>query len=118
MTSDGAVTYAYNANNLMTSTSNGASFVYDAENRLQSYTAGGATSKFLYDGTDLIAEYNGTTLLRRYVHGSGTDEPLVWYEGSGTAGKRYLMADERGSIVGVTDASGNVLAVRPLADAD
>ena len=111
MTSDGAVTYGYNVNNLMTSTGNGASFIYDAENRLQSCTAGGATTKFLYDGTDLIAEYSGTTLLRRYVHGPGADEPLIWYEGATTSDRRYLMADERGSIVGVTNASGGVLAV-------
>jgi len=110
MISDGAITFTYNANNLMT-TSAGASLIYDASNRLQSYTANGTTTKFLYDGSDLIAEYNGTTLLRRYIHGPGTDEPLVWYEGSGTGGRRYLMADERGSIVGVTNASGGILAI-------
>jgi len=66
----------------------------------------GTTTKFFYDETDLIAEYNGTMLLRRYVHGPGTDEPLAWYEGSGTGTKRYLTADERGSIIGVTDGSG------------
>lgn len=112
LTSDGSVGYAYNANNLLTSTSNRVSFAYDAENRLQSYTVVGVTTKFLYDGTDLIAEYDASgNLLRRYVHGPGADEPLVWYEGSGTGTKRYLMADERGSIVGVTDASGNILAI-------
>lgn len=110
MTSDGSVTYSYNANNLLTSTNNGASLVYDAANRLQTYTAGGATTSFLYDGSDLIGEYSGGTLLRRYVHGPGVDEPLVWYEGAGTGARRYLMSDERGSIVGVTDASGNLLA--------
>lgn len=38
-----------------------------------------------FDGTDLIAKYDGSNaLLRRYVHGPGVDEPLVWYEGTGT----------------------------------
>jgi hypothetical protein len=37
------------------------------------------------------------------VHGPGVDEPLLWYEGSGTSDKRYLMADERGSVIGVTN---------------
>ncbi len=50
---------------------------------------------------DLVAEYadRGARIARRYVHGPGTDEPLVWYEGSGTSDRRFLHADERGSIV-------------------
>jgi RHS repeat-associated protein len=50
-------------------------------------------------------------VLRRYVHGPGADEPLVWYEGPGTADKRWLHADERGSIVAVSDAAGNAVAI-------
>jgi hypothetical protein len=38
------------------------------------------------DGADAIAEYNASnTLLRRYVHGPGVDEPIVWYEGAGVS---------------------------------
>lgn len=38
----------------------------------------GTSSTFLYDGTDLVAEYNsGGTVVRRYVHGGGLDQPLV-----------------------------------------
>lgn len=49
--------------------------------------------------------------LRRYVHGPGIDEPTTWYEGAGVNDRRWLHADERGSIVAVSDASGNVLAI-------
>jgi hypothetical protein len=45
-------------------------------------------------------------VLRRYVHGPGLDEPLVWYEGSGTTDRRHLFADERGSIVAVEGRLG------------
>lgn len=38
------------------------------------------------------------------------DEPIVWYLGSGTTTRRWLHADERGSIVAISDASGAVLA--------
>jgi RHS repeat-associated protein len=34
------------------------------------------------------------------------DEPLVWY-GSGGIARRFLHADERGSIVSATDGNGN-----------
>lgn len=48
-------------------------------------------------------------MLRRYMHGvGGGDDPLVWFEGAGPANsaRRYLYADERGSIVAITDANG------------
>ena len=73
--------------------------------------AGAGTQRFAYDGLDMIAEYNGADALeRRFVFGPGIDEPIVWYEGGGTTDRRFLHADERGSIVAVSDASGNVLA--------
>jgi RHS repeat-associated protein len=62
-----------------------------------------------YDGLDLTGEYNAAGVLqRRYVHGPGSDEPLVWYEGAGTTDRRFLHADERGSVIAVSNASGTV----------
>jgi RHS repeat-associated protein len=72
-------------------------------------SAGGTpgTTRFGYDGTALIAEYNSSnTLQRRYVHGPATDEPIVWYEGSGTTDRRFLHTDERGSVVAVGGSAG------------
>jgi len=45
------------------------------------------------------------------LNGPGSDEPLVWYEGTGTSDRRFLVADERGSIVAVTDSAGAALAI-------
>ena len=69
---------------------------------------------YLYDGDALVAEYNvSNVVLRRYVHGpqEGVDDPLVWFEGTSTAASnaRYLYADERGSVIAVTDATGTLL---------
>ena len=111
LTGDGSMTYAYDYDNRLTSAYGGVSLDYDPAGRLHQ-VAGATTTRFLYDGADVIAEYNsGGTVLRRYVHGPGTDEPLVWYEGSGTADRRYLIADERGSVIGVTNNSGTVTQV-------
>jgi RHS repeat-associated protein len=113
LTSAGAVTYTYSSENLLTAASGGITLSYDAAMRLYQ-TAGGTpgTTRFAYDGTALIAEYNGSnSLQRRFVHGPGTDEPLLWYEGSGTTDRRFLHADERGSVVAVTNSSGTVLNV-------
>ena len=70
-----------------------------------------ASVRWLYDGHDTIAEYGGsTTPQRRFVHGPGIDEPIVWYEGSGTGDRRWLHADEGGSIVAISDDAGVVTA--------
>ena len=62
-------------------------------------------TRFLYDG--MIGEYNSSNvLLRRFVFGPGVDEALVWYEGTGVSDRRYVVADERGSIVAVTNGAG------------
>jgi RHS repeat-associated protein len=48
----------------------------------------------------------GNAVLRRYIHGPGADAPLVWYEGPTTTDRRWLIPDERGSIIAITNASG------------
>jgi RHS repeat-associated protein len=107
MTNDGTKTYAYDLQNRLTSSTNGTALTWDSTSRLYQVSQGSTTTRFLYDGSRLIAEYSGTgTLLRRYVHGGGVDEPLVWYEGTGTSDRRWLYADERGSIIGVESGGG------------
>jgi RHS repeat-associated protein len=102
--------FAYdNLGRLVTATSGNTqalSFVYDALGRLTSLTSGGTTTTFLYDGDALVAEYEGSTLLRRHVHWPGADVPVATWEGAGLTDPRYLHADERGSIVAITDLAG------------
>ena len=114
LTSDGTRAFTYDLDNhlLTTSAPTPVSLAYDPLGRLQTTTAGGATTNFLYDGDALIAEYdNAGTILRRYVPGPGQDEPLVWYEGGGTSGRRWLHADDTGSIIAWSDSTGNPQAV-------
>jgi hypothetical protein len=35
----------------------------------------------------------------------------MWYEGATTSDRRFLMADERGSVVSITNASGTSLGI-------
>jgi hypothetical protein len=46
-----------------------------------------------------------------YVHSPGIDNPIVWYEGSGASDRRFLMADERGSIVSISDSAGAIINI-------
>jgi YD repeat-containing protein len=116
LTSDPASgnSYAYSSENLLTSATvggNAVTLAYDPLLRL-TQVAGTATTKFGYDGLETLAEADGGgTILRRYAPGDGVDEPVVWYEGTGTADRRWLHADERGSVVAVSDASGNMLGI-------
>ncbi len=69
-------------------------------------TKGASTARFLYSGDEIIAEYDASGLKSRFVRGAGADEVLVEYQGSGTANKTWLIADERGSIIGGANAAG------------
>jgi RHS repeat-associated protein len=103
-----AKTYGYSSENLLTSASGGVTLAYDPALRLYQ-VAGGITTRFLYDGVDAIAEYNGSNALqRRFVFDPTTGQPVVWYEGTGTSSaiRRYLSQDERGSVISVSDLTG------------
>jgi RHS repeat-associated protein len=111
LTSDGATTFAYDTENRLTGASGAksATLTYDPMGRLYQVSNASGTTRFLYDGDRLIAEYNASGVVqRRYVHGAGVDEPMVWYEGSAvsSAARRYLHADHQGSIINVTNAAG------------
>jgi RHS repeat-associated protein len=107
LTSDGARAFSYTAENRLASAP-GTDLSHDPMGRLIKMTGTGTV--FDYDGTNLILETDtatGSQVKRRYVHGSQADEPLVWYEGAGTSDRRFLHADERGSIIAVSDSNGN-----------
>jgi RHS repeat-associated protein len=114
LTSVDGWSYVYNKHNRLTSaskTGTSLSLTYDPTGILESSTLDGNKTDFLYDGDELIAEYNSSgTLINRYVHGVGADDPLLWYIGSGTTNTRYLLANERGSIIAETSSSGSVTA--------
>ncbi len=112
LTNFGTGTYSYSSENLMTGAPGSVALSYDPMGRLYQTATPTGTTRFAYDGDRLVTEYNGSNqLLRRYVRGAGADEPLVWYEGSGTTTRRWLHADERGSIVALSDAAGSQVAV-------
>ena len=78
------------------------SLAYDPLGRLLDYGKSTASTRtrFLYDGGNITTEMSQTgAITQRYVWGADDDEPLVWYSGADTATRRWLYADERGSVV-------------------
>jgi RHS repeat-associated protein len=113
LTNDGTRVMTYDLyNRLKTVIGNGANLTltYDTEGRLSSYTNNGAVTQFLYDGVNLIAEYNGSgQVIKRYVHGTGTDQPFVQFNGSDPNNAslvRYLYTNYQGSVIATADSNG------------
>ena len=111
LTNFGSGAYGYSSENLLTSAPGSVSLSYDPIGRLYQVSSS-AVTRFGYDGDQLIAEYDANNqLLHRYVYGPTADEPVVWYDGSGTTTRRWLHSDERGSIVAVSENSGALFAI-------
>jgi RHS repeat-associated protein len=102
----------YDVHNRLIAGPSSSAFAYDPAGRLRESVGAGVTTRFLYDGIEAIAEYNASNVLqRRFVFGPGVDEPLVWYEGAGVSDRRWLIADERGSVVAVTNSAGAATSI-------
>ena len=121
---NGPWAYTYEINDRLTTASKNVAgaitsgaMAYDAEGRLRQTvinlpTPSTSTRNLLHDGVNLVADYDATdTMVRRYVHGPGVDEPLVVYEGAGTATKNWQYADHLGSIIATADSTGTSTAI-------
>ena len=112
-------------------TGNFTAYTYDAENRLtkvEEFAAGNPTAfatstyrydglgrriekvaptgtkRYVYDGEDILLEYDGANVLQaRYTHGPGIDEPIAVTKGSSTF---FYHQDGLGTVTDLTDSTG------------
>ncbi|MDQ5871315.1 MAG: RHS repeat-associated core domain-containing protein, partial [Acidobacteriota bacterium] len=80
-----------------------ASYGYDYQGRRRVKTVGGVTTKYLYDGLNLIGELGASPA--DYLFGPGLDEPIAMNRGGQVS---YYETDALGSINAFTNASGAV----------
>lgn len=109
----GAQSYTYSAENrLLTANAPGKSIVYEYDplGRRFSKSVNGVVTIYLSDGDEEIAEYSGSTLLRRYLNGPGMDDRIARAEGSATSNpmKTYYRTNHQGSVVAVTEGNGSI----------
>ena len=84
------------------------SFKYDPFGRRIQKATGSATTLYVYDGANFVAEYDEAgVLLAKYAQGAGIDEPLALWRG-GQVG--YYDADGLGSVTSVIDSTLTPLA--------
>ena len=91
-----------------------ASYKYDFAGRRVSKTVYGSpdvTTKYCYDGDQVIAEYGSSgSWLRRFYYGPGIDEPVCLHvKVGGTAKLYYYHYDGLGNVVALSDVNGNVV---------
>ena len=111
LTGDGTWTFGYDVQNRLTSASKSgvsASYLYDPLNRQSQKTVGSTKTRFIYNGVQRIAEYDGTTgsLITRFVYAKGLDEPVVEVTSAGI--RSYFHADRQGSVIAKSDNTGAV----------
>ncbi len=114
LTGDGSSTYLYDVENRLVTAGgvSSASLRYDPMGRLYETSGGPAgTTRFLYDGDELVAEYASSgAMLRRYAHGSGSDDPMAWFEGASVdpSVAKLIKTNHQGSVTALVDWSGNL----------
>jgi len=101
-------TFSYDYENRLTSViasgSDAISYGYDALGCRIIKTSGGVTTNFLYDGDDLIAEYDSNgNMTAKYIYGENIDEPIKMTRGGVDY---YYSFDHLGSVVGLTNQAG------------
>ncbi len=114
LTGDGTYTYGYDAENRLISVDSGstASYGYDYQHRRTSKTVTAGTTYCVYDGDQVIAEYDGSdNLLRKFIYGPGIDEPICMIDCTGESEIKYFYHfDGLGSVVALSNTSGTIEA--------
>ncbi|MGW1894199.1 IPT/TIG domain-containing protein [Streptomyces sp. NPDC002004] len=105
---DGLRTYTWNARGELTGLTKAgtaSTFGYDPLGERLSKTTGGATNRFLTDGTNPLVEQDASGTAKATVATSGLDEFLTRTEGGKT---QVYLTDALGTVVGLANSDGTV----------
>jgi RHS repeat-associated protein len=81
-----------------------STYRYDGLGRRIEKVANGQTKRYVYDGEDILLEYDGANVLQaRYTHGPGIDEPIAVTKGGSTF---FYHQDGLGTVTDLTDSAG------------
>jgi RHS repeat-associated protein len=106
----GAGSYTWDFENRMITATYGTSSVtyeYDALGRRTKRMDGATSTKFTYDGQDVLMDDDLVSGITKYQNGPGIDNKLRQTNGSATS---YFLGDHLGSTNGLTDSTGGLTA--------
>jgi RHS repeat-associated protein len=117
LTNDGVYKYYYDCENRLTDVNDQnnnriASCKYDYLGRRiekKVYGLPDIVTKFCYDGDQVIAEYENGSLVRKFIYGTGIDEPICMIDVSGGNAVYYYHFDGLGSVAALSNNNGNVV---------
>lgn len=106
LTSDGSLSYAWNARNQLSglSGSTTAAFLYDGMGRRRAKTIAGASREFLHDNWNPVQELSGGVATANLLTGLGIDEYLMRTESTAS----LYLSDGLLNTIALTDATGAV----------
>ena len=107
--------YTYDAENRLTKVEEFAAgnptavatstYRYDGLGRRIEKVANGQTKRYVYDGEDILLEYDSANVLQaRYTHGPGIDEPIAVTKSGSTF---FYHQDGLGTVTDLTDSAGS-----------
>ena len=82
-------------------------YEYDpAGRRIKKNVVGSYIVKYVYDGGNVIGEYDDSGLLRKYIYGARVDEPVCMIDVVDNNAAYYYHYDGLGSVVALSDSAG------------
>jgi RHS repeat-associated protein len=83
-----------------------ATYRYDGLGRRIEKNVNGVITRYVYDKEDILSEFDGSnSLIAKYTHGAGMDEPLIMERGGVS---HFFQLDGLGSITELSDSAGGV----------
>jgi uncharacterized protein RhaS with RHS repeats len=83
-------------------------YTYDpAGRRIKKNVVGSYIVKYVYDGGHVIAEYDDSSLLRKYIYGARVDEPVCMIDVADNNAAYYYHFDGLGSVVALSNSNGD-----------
>jgi len=83
-------------------------YTYDpAGRRIKKNVVGSYIVKYVYDGGHVIAEYDDSGLLRKYIYGARVDEPVCMIDVADNNKAYYYHFDGLGSVVALSNSNGD-----------
>jgi len=85
-------------------------YKHDVYGRRSEKKVDGYSTRYVYDGGHVIAEYDSNNnLLRKYIYGPGIDQPVCMIEVADSNAIYYYHFDALGSVVALSDSAGDTV---------